>query len=485
MEQLTTVHTTRISEAASDTKVDRISFPLHISERKLLLRAGDVAILWIALVSVAVFRLKEGSAIPALFWNHLGWFLILATLWFILANAFNAYDPELASRWLAITWTMLRVVPLTVLIYGLIPYVTPYLLQSRLTWALFAALATAGIVLWRMAYARLITQPNFCQRVLILGAGWAGQTIVDLLRQSSRATYEVVGFVDDDPAKQGRVYKDVNVLGTTADLTELVARYGVHEVILAVTNGLQEASHQCLLDVYQAGIQIVRMLDLYEVLTGQIPVQHCGDQWLTVLPALAKSNRRVTDMVQRACDILSASLLLILTTPLFPVVALLIRLDSPGPIFYRQRRMGHWGRLFWVTKFRSMAQHAESNGAVWATKRDPRVTRLGHFLRKTRIDELPQLWNVLRGEMSLIGPRPERPEFTEDLEKMIPFFRARLMVKPGLTGWAQVNYGYGSSIEDALVKLQYDLYYVKHRGIYLDLLITLRTLGVIISMRGT
>ena len=458
---------------------------LRISERRLLLKLGDNGILWLVLALVCVYRLDKGLTFPSIFWTYPGWFILLSALWLILANAFMAYDLQKSSNWLTIGWTMLQVVPLTALLYGLIPYITPYLLHSRLTWTLFAVLSTAGIGVWRMAYARFITQPIFRRRVLVIGAGWAGQTIVDLLAHNSSISYDVVGFVDDDPGKQGQEFAGASVLGAIADLDDLVKQNQVHEVILAITGQITDGSHRHILNVYQDGVPVIPMLTLYETLAQRIPVEHCGDQWLTVLPETELSTNRLLELFQRILDLLGAGLLLLLASPLVPIVALLIRLDSAGPIFYRQERVGRWGVPFSLIKFRSMVEHAEQNGAVWAQVDDSRATRVGRWLRKTRIDEIPQLWNVLRGDMSLIGPRPERPEFIQELAQAIPFYKARLMAKPGLTGWAQVNYGYGSSVEDALVKLQYDLYYIKHRGLYLNLLIMLRTLGIVARMQGT
>jgi exopolysaccharide biosynthesis polyprenyl glycosylphosphotransferase len=238
---------------------------------------------------------------------------------------------------------------------------------------------------------------------------------------------------------------------------------------------------------YEQEIAIVPMPILYEQLTGRVPIEHVGEQhWTVVLPLEGRSVFNVYPAIKRLIDIVLALAGLAIFALMLPLVGLAIILDSPGPIFYRQQRVGRGGRQFEIVKLRSMIPNAERHsGPQWAQQDDPRVTRVGRILRKTRLDEAPQLLNVLRGEMSLIGPRPERDVFVEQLTQQIPFYRTRLAVKPGLTGWAQVRYRYGNSTEDALVKLQYDLYYIRHQSLALDLLILLRTLGKILAFQGT
>jgi len=243
---------------------------------------------------------------------------------------------------------------------------------------------------------------------------------------------------------------------------------------------------QAIMDCNERGIQITPMPILYEQMTGRVAVEHVGDNWLVVLPVNGVSVFSPFMLFKRLADVIVSVLGLVLLSVVLPFVALAIYLESPGPIFYAQERVGRAGRIFRLIKLRSMVPSAEQDGQPrWARRNDERVTRVGRFLRRTRLDELPQFLNVLRGEMSLIGPRPERPEFVAELQKRIPFYRSRLAVRPGLTGWAQVNYPYGSSVEDALIKLQYDLYYIKHQSFYLDLLILLKTIGVVLSFQGT
>jgi lipopolysaccharide/colanic/teichoic acid biosynthesis glycosyltransferase len=239
---------------------------------------------------------------------------------------------------------------------------------------------------------------------------------------------------------------------------------------------------------YEQGITIVPMPILYEQITGRVPIEHVGmAHWAVVLPLQGRTlSFNLYLLSKRALDVVLALFGLTVFAVLLIPLAILMQLDSRGPIFYRQERVGRGGRLFKVIKLRSMIPDAEKHtGPKWATSDDPRVTRMGRIFRKTRLDEVPQLVNVLRGEMSVVGPRPERPVFVDELTQKIPFYRTRLVVTPGLTGWAQVRYHYGSTVEDALIKLQYDLYYIRHRSLMLDVLIMLRTVGQVLSLGGT
>jgi exopolysaccharide biosynthesis polyprenyl glycosylphosphotransferase len=257
-------------------------------------------------------------------------------------------------------------------------------------------------------------------------------------------------------------------------------------LILAITGELQSELFQSLLECQERGVEVIRMPTLYEELLGRVPIAYLNSEW--ILTSFVDS-ARVHDLYSRAkrlFDILGAVAGLLVVALLFPLLALLVRLDSRGPVLYGQARSGRGGKPFRMWKFRTMVADAEPDGeARWAEPGDPRVTRLGRILRRTRLDEIPQFWNILRGEMSLVGPRAERPALVTRLESEVPFYRARMLVRPGATGWAQVNYRYGWSVEDAATKLEYDLYYIRHRSVWLDLRILLRTLGTVVRFQGT
>jgi exopolysaccharide biosynthesis polyprenyl glycosylphosphotransferase len=294
-----------------------------------------------------------------------------------------------------------------------------------------------------------------------------------------------VGLIDDDSAKQGRQIEGAAVLGDNSRLLELLEHHGVSDVIVAITGALNGSMFQALLDAQQRGIQIVRMPVAYEDLLGRVPIRYLESDWLlrSFVDELQVSAMYL--LLKRLLDILGALVGLSLMALVLPWVALAILAESGRPVFLRQSRLGQGGRPFNVIKFRTMRQDAEADGqAHWAQQGDPRTTRVGRLLRRTHLDEFPQFWNVLMGEMSLVGPRPERPELVAELEKQIPFYRARLLVKPGIGGWAQVNYGKGASVEGSAEKLEYDLYYIQHRSLAMDLWILIRTAGAIFGLRG-
>jgi exopolysaccharide biosynthesis polyprenyl glycosylphosphotransferase len=319
---------------------------------------------------------------------------------------------------------------------------------------------------------------------MVIGAGQAGQTIVQTIKENLPSEYQLVGYIDDDPAKQGQVIVGVPVIGSRRDLLALVKETNISEMILAITHNVHGELIRAIMDCQEQGIQITLMPLLYEEITGRVPVEHIGDDWSLVLPLDHAAIGGFWPFFKRVMDILISGMGLIILALIFPILALAIYVDSPGPVFYTQERVGKGGRIFRLFKLRSMIPNAEESGAAWAEENDPRVTRVGRFLRRTMMDELPQLVAVLRGEMSIVGPRPERPIFADQLAAQIPFYRARHAVKPGMAGWALINYGYSSSVQDALVKLQYDLYYIKHQSIYLDLLILFKTIGAMISLKG-
>lgn len=272
-------------------------------------------------------------------------------------------------------------------------------------------------------------------------------------------------------------------MGTSDKLIEVAANMGVKAAILAVDRPTPRLVRN-VLEARLAGMEIIELPHLYERFGGRVPVHHVVDQWLLSSDGFHLLSRDYIQKIKRVLDCVVSGLLLGLFAPLMVVIGLAIRLESPGPVFYRQNRVGRGGRVFSVFKFRSMRQDAEKQGAQWAREKDPRVTRVGRYIRALRFDELPQILNIFRGDMSLVGPRPERPEFIAQLEALIPYYSVRHCVRPGLTGWAQVNYPYGASMEDALRKLEYDLYYLKNMSVLLDLKIILRTVGVVLMSEG-
>lgn len=319
------------------------------------------------------------------------------------------------------------------------------------------------------------------KKLLIVGAGWAGKTLHDAIK--GNPDYNVVGFVDDDPCKWDSP-NSPEVVGGCQTLKEQVRANEVDSIIIAITHLKGPELLKCALDCKIEGVHVYDMPSFYEEITGKVPVEHVDDFWFVSTP-LAGVRKIVYNLkIKRMLDIILSFIGLVVSFPLTILTATAIKLESPGPIFYKQRRVGLNGSTFEVIKFRSMRNDAEKGGAVWAQKVDPRVTRVGNVIRKIRIDEIPQMWNVLKGEMSFIGPRPERPEFVDMLNEKIPYYSLRHSVRPGITGWAQVMYPYGASVEDALEKLQYDLFYIKNLSPLLDFHILLKTVKVVLFRKG-
>lgn len=335
-------------------------------------------------------------------------------------------------------------------------------------------------LLFRVIHQAAVGAP----RVLIVGAGRDAVNVAADLRQPGRSRRTVVGFYAAGPTEEGVDLGDEKVFDRNMSISQLVERFRVDEVIVAVKEQRGGGVPiDDLLDCRLQGTPVVDLAGFYERAKGQVPTESLKASWLIYGHGFVQGPVRTA--VKRAFDVVCSSLLLLLAAPVMVVTAIVIRLDSPGPVIYRQERVGLRGRVFMCLKFRSMRNDAEKDGvARWATQNDARVTRVGAFIRKCRIDELPQLISVLKGEMSLVGPRPERPSFVAQLKEQIPFYDVRHSVKPGVTGWAQVRCAYGASVDDARKKHQFDLYYVKNHSLMLDLMVLVETVSVVLFREG-
>jgi sugar transferase (PEP-CTERM system associated) len=348
---------------------------------------------------------------------------------------------------------------------------------------LLLALGAFGLIqyIWHNRFALVLHIPGVEQKVLILGVGPAAKQLEKSLEESEN-NFVLAGFIQ--PAGESAVLDpSARILGTMDMLVDTALREKVKKIIVSMSERRGVLPVRDILKCKLNGIAVVDGLSFYEEITGKLAIENINPSWF-----IFSDGFRLTPFMhlyKRAFDLFFAALGLLLTMPILPLLALAIRLESPGPILFRQLRVGENEIPFLLYKFRSMRQDAESaTGAVWAQVDDPRVTRLGNFLRKSRLDEIPQLFNVLKGEMSFVGPRPERPEFIEKLKERIPYYGSRHCVKPGVTGWAQVSYPYGASEADALEKLRYDLYYIKNYSLPLDFLIILETVKVVLCGKG-
>jgi exopolysaccharide biosynthesis polyprenyl glycosylphosphotransferase len=463
-----------------------LAIPLGARERRGVLVAGDfVVVAALTTVALRLGALRSGWAWSAGFVAaHWVWMALLGGLWVALAWINGLYDLRRAPDRYAAAVLSVKVSAQILLVWAVAYFVPPPWTLVRHVVVFFAAMAAVVMPLWRQVYAAVLSRPAFRRRVLIVGAGDAGRATVATIRSAAPHDFEIAGFVDDAPALQGRVVDDVPVIANRANLVAQARRLGVTEAILAITRNLHGGLFAALMDLREQGTVITPFPLFYEATTGRVPVEHIGDHWAVALPLDPQLGRGLYPALRRLLDIAVGAVGLLALALILPVAGVLIRLTSPGPVFYRQVRVGRGGRPFALFKLRTMVTDAERDGPMWASTDDERVTSAGRWLRRTRLDELPQCWNVLRGEMSLVGPRPERPEFVSRLAQAIPFYRARHAVKPGLTGWATIQQGYASSEADALVKLQYDLYYIKHQSLFLDLYILLRTAAQIVRLAG-
>jgi sugar transferase (PEP-CTERM system associated) len=408
------------------------------------------------------------------------WRIVLVTALCELCFYYNdLYDLTLVHSRSELLVRVLRSAGAAAIVLAIATVVAPGLIIGQNIFVTSLVLLLIAVPAWRLAFNG-INDPHLEERVLILGTGTAARTVAKQIRAQHDFAYRIIGFVSDQPEQ--RADADGLMLGHAHDLPELIARYQVDRIVVGLTDRRGRMPLRELLQAKLSGVRVEDAATTYERLTGKILLDELKPSWLVFSDGFRA--RRLTRIVKRGLDLVLALIGLAVAAPLMLLTALAIRIDSPGPILYRQDRVGENGRLFTLFKFRSMRADAERGTPVWATDGDDRVTRVGRFIRVARLDELPQLWNVLKGDMSFVGPRPERPFFVEQLAAAIPFYLERHVVKPGVTGWAQVRYRYGSSVEDAIEKLRYDLYYIKHLSIGFDLTIVLDTVKVILSGKG-
>lgn len=408
-----------------------------------------------------------------------GWLKIfcLIVLTLLCSYYFDLYEPQrISERW-EIYFRLLLVLGFLSFFLSGVVYMFPGADIANSVLLLGLMFLTVALVAWRSAYQWVIGRDAFRERVYVLGAGERAQMVVNILRNRKDAGMEIVGFgsFERDMSERPDAFQ-----AAVADLDG--SRHHVDRVIVALEDRRGSLPLRELLKLRFNGVVIEEAGTLLERLTGKLyldglrPSNFIYSEGFRVKPS--------QQIARRLVSTLTALTGLLIFLPFLPFVILAVRLSSPGPIFFRQTRVGQGGRNFTVYKFRTMRQDAEASGAKWATKNDPRVTRLGMFMRKTRLDEVPQLWNVLRGDMGFVGPRPERPEFVPWLSEQIPYFDLRHMIRPGLTGWAQVRFGYGATLAESREKLEFDLYYIKHMTLGLDLLIMFETIKTIIRRRG-
>jgi exopolysaccharide biosynthesis polyprenyl glycosylphosphotransferase len=411
------------------------------------------------------------------------WFYLLPIAWMLLLV--ELYEPHVASSGRKTTRGIALAAFIGLVAYSLVFIFQPNSNLPRVGVGAFLLFASILTWLWRLIFIRVYKSTGQRRRILLIGAGKAGQTLAEVYHSSDTRSFNLIGYVDDDASKVGKSLCGLRVMGTSVHLLNLINVYHISDIVIAINGEIQGATFQTILDAQENGVEVTRMPILYEEMTGRVPVHHLESDWIirSFVDGLRVSG--FYELSKRILDILGGAVGLLIFVITYPFLALAVLIDTGMPVFYSQPRLGRGGHTFTIYKYRTMHQDAEADGEVRITlENDPRVTRVGNFLRRTRLDELPQFWNVLRGEMSLVGPRAERPELVAEYQKQIPFYRARLLVKPGLTGWAQINYGYVASVTETAVKIEYDLFYIKHRTLNMDFQIILRTIGTVFRQTG-
>ena len=451
-------------------------FNVYYPVRTLVLLIGEALIVWTSFLLGAVYAFKQDSYLVL---NYEGGYLkilVVTILVLLCSHWFDLYDTARLNTRGELYFRLLMVPGLLAFVLAGISYIRPNYLLGNGSSAVGLLILTVALFGWRIGFTWLIQLPILIERVYVLGTGERAQRLVQGLRQNPEIGVEIVSWTGK---LEGAVTRD----SVAVHLMDIVRKQKVHRVIVAMPDRRGTIPMQELLDLRMQGVKIEEAASWLERISGKIEVENLYPSWLVFGEGFRRSP--VFRLIRRAISVVISLIGLVIALPLFPLIVLAIRLDSEGPVFYTQTRVGKGGRPFTLVKFRTMRHDAEAaNGAQWASNNDPRVTRVGRFLRFSRLDEIPQLWCVLKGDMAFVGPRPERPEFVEWLSREIPYYGVRHMVRPGLTGWAQVKYKYGSTVEDAREKLQYDLFYMKNASIGLDLLIMFQTIKTVLLSRG-
>jgi sugar transferase (PEP-CTERM system associated) len=451
-------------------------FKVYYPLRTLVLLAGEALIIWVSFVVGTMLRNQDDSW---LLLNVEGGYikiLMVTGIVLLLSHWFDLYDSSsLGAKWEQ-TFRMLLMLGLVALSLSAVAFIFPRFMPGNGSALAGLIILTFTLFCWRAAYSWLVKMPFLRERVYVLGTGERAQRLLNGLRQRAELGIEVVGWT-------GNIEGELTRETVAAHLLGLAQQNGVHRVIVAMPDRRKTLPVEELLDLRLAGVKVEEATSWLEKITGRIEVEHLYPSWLIFADGFRFSSGFI--LLRRLFSTLVAAAGLLLALPLLPFVMLAVKLDSRGAVFYRQKRVGLGGSQFYCYKFRTMREDAEADtGATWATDDDPRITRVGGFLRTSRLDEIPQLWCVLKGDMAFVGPRPERPEFVDWLSREIPFYGVRHAVRPGITGWAQVQYKYGNTLQDAREKLQYDLFYIKNASIGLDMLIMFQTMKIVMLGRG-
>jgi sugar transferase (PEP-CTERM system associated) len=453
-------------------------FNIYYPVRTLVLLIGEALIVGLSFLLGAMLDTESWLGLKNALFIEGGYLRIfgLTGIVLLLSHGFDLYDSSQLEAKLDQAFRLLFVLGLLAMALGAVTYFFPAFLPGRNSALLGVVILTVALFGWRSTYSWLVRQPFFRERVYVLGTGDRAERLVRGLEERTNMGVEVAGWT-------GNLEGELTREAVAEHLRNVAHQSGVHRVIVAMPDRRGTLPVEELLDLRLSGVRVEEATSWLEKITGRIEVEQLYPSWLIFAEGFRFSV--FFRLVRRLLNFTLAFIGLIFTLPLLPFIFLAVKLDSEGPVLYRQKRVGRRNVTFYCYKFRTMVQDAEADtGATWAADDDPRITRVGKFLRSSRLDEIPQLWCVLKGDMHFVGPRPERPEFVERLSREIPYYSVRHVVRPGITGWAQVQYKYGNTLEDAREKLQYDLFYIKNASVGLDFWIAFQTVKIVLLGRG-
>jgi sugar transferase (PEP-CTERM system associated) len=455
----------------------------HYSIRIVVLTVGDCVLVLSAVLLAVVLRFGGLASLMENLWNFLPKALMLLGVFQVSLHYSEFYDHKVAENPWQLAQGLLRALGLSCLLLSLIYYMLPQLMVGRGVVFIALSLTMFFVFAWHYLIFQAMRPKKWQQKVVIVGSGRVAKQTAQAVLDRKGSPFEVLGFVDKDRSRIGERILNPGIIGAYDQLCQIVERERPVVLVVALDEKRNSFPLDDLLNCKMKGVTIEDHTTFLKRLTGKLMVESLSPSHLIFSDGFRKSG--FTLAVKRIVETVLSLMALIVLSPLFLVVAILIKVDSAGPVFLRQERVGENGNIFIIYKFRSMRKDAERlSGPVWAKQKDDRVTRVGKYMRKLRIDELPQFWNVLRGNLSLVGPRPERPQFVEELEQQIPYYALRHSVRPGITGWAQVSFSYGASVEDSTEKLRYDLFYIENLSLLFDFMIILKTIKIVILGKG-
>ena len=454
----------------------------EVSERKILLRIFDIVAVLLSLYLVGIVFNFNYFNIST---TNFNWTIVLVVYLSFIGSVFEMYNLQVASNQYQVIKSVILTSSTTVLFYLLTPYFTPVLPTNRIQIVFFFIAIFVALFSWRMIYVRFFVSSRFSKKVILI----CDKEQVTALKnglESADPHYSVMAFVDSDITNINDTYPPKIINISIDNLETYVKKHSISEIVIASqnTDGITVNLYNQLIHLLENGYIIREYTQVYESVTQRIPVQYFSRDFYRYFPFSRSNQNHFYKIIVRFFEFLISIIGLVIGLLLVPIVTIGNFFGNRGKLFYTQERVGKNGEIFKILKFRTMILNAEKKGAVFASSNDSRVTPFGKILRKSRIDEFPQFYNILKGEMAVIGPRPERPIFVNEIAGVMPFYETRHVIKPGLTGWAQVNYAYGETIEDSLIKLQYDLYYIKHRSLFLDFNIMFKTLSTVLFYRG-